>query len=244
MVFAPHPDDEVLGCGGTIALHRRTDATVKVVFMTDGRSSHRALLDSVWLATIRQREAYAACEALGIEAANVFWLGFEDGRLRNAFRPAVAQVGALLAEHTPNAILIPFKHEDPPDHRATRAIVLKAVRCLGAAVNVYEYPIWFWHHWPQVPIAGASRTERCLVLRRSLVAWFGLRMLTGFNCRVPIADVLPQKRAALASHASQMTRLTHDPRWATLEDVSRGRFLACFFRAYEPFHAYHIKGSR
>src|SRR5687768_6580034 len=34
MVFAPHPDDETLGCGGTILQKRRAGASMRIVFMT------------------------------------------------------------------------------------------------------------------------------------------------------------------------------------------------------------------
>ena len=42
MVFAPHPDDETLGCGGTVVKLRRAGVDVHIVFMTDGRHSHDA----------------------------------------------------------------------------------------------------------------------------------------------------------------------------------------------------------
>jgi hypothetical protein len=44
VVFAPHPDDETLGCGGTIVRKIRAGARVRLVVMTDGGSSHRELL--------------------------------------------------------------------------------------------------------------------------------------------------------------------------------------------------------
>jgi len=39
-VFSPHPDDETLGCGGTIIKKKRAGAEVKIFYMTDGRKSH------------------------------------------------------------------------------------------------------------------------------------------------------------------------------------------------------------
>ena len=39
MVFAAHPDDEVLGCGGTIAMHAKKKDIVQIVFFTDGESA-------------------------------------------------------------------------------------------------------------------------------------------------------------------------------------------------------------
>ena len=43
VVLAPHMDDEVLGCGGAIALHKRAGAHVTVVFLTDGRQGSSSL---------------------------------------------------------------------------------------------------------------------------------------------------------------------------------------------------------
>jgi len=42
VVFAPHMDDEVLGPGGTIALHRQARAIVTHVFLTDGLGAARS----------------------------------------------------------------------------------------------------------------------------------------------------------------------------------------------------------
>ncbi len=40
LVFSPHPDDECLGCGGTIIRKKQAGSTVKIVHLTDGSRSH------------------------------------------------------------------------------------------------------------------------------------------------------------------------------------------------------------
>src|SRR5512138_1319717 len=55
VVLAPHMDDETLGCGGTLAKHRRRGANVLAVFLTDGRQGSRAL-DELQGEARRQKE--------------------------------------------------------------------------------------------------------------------------------------------------------------------------------------------
>ena len=44
VIFAPHPDDEILACGGTIAKKVKEGQEVYIVIMTDGRNSHLNVL--------------------------------------------------------------------------------------------------------------------------------------------------------------------------------------------------------
>lgn len=73
VVFAPHPDDETLGCGGTIAKKVREGFNVYIVFITDGRNSHRNVLNIYEnpspeeLKFIRRNEAIYATSILGID---------------------------------------------------------------------------------------------------------------------------------------------------------------------------------
>jgi hypothetical protein len=73
------------------------------------------------------------------------------------------------------------------------------------------------------------------LLARSLGAWLGLRAIYELNHAEPIGDLLARKRAALAQHASQMTRLRPGPHWATLDEIAGGDWLACFFGDHEYF---------
>ena len=65
LVIAPHPDDESIGCGGTVALHVQRGDTVNVVFLTSGELGLKQFpREKVW--KIREAEADAACKVLGV----------------------------------------------------------------------------------------------------------------------------------------------------------------------------------
>ncbi len=87
LIFAPHPDDETLGCGGAIQKAVREGKTVKVVFVTSGDSfgndyemtgPAKDLPRGVALGYLRQKEALEATAILGLEKEHVIFLGYPD----------------------------------------------------------------------------------------------------------------------------------------------------------------------
>jgi LmbE family N-acetylglucosaminyl deacetylase len=232
MVFAPHPDDETLGCGGTILQKRRAGAVVRLAFLTDGSSSHLDLISREELTVVRAREALGAAKVLGVEAEDVFMLGFPDGALRSCREAAVSRVAELLRRHRPEQLFVPYARGEHRDHVSTNHIVREAVARVGLPVTLLEYAVWAWRHWPMVSL-GRKRPRPRSVLEGVASTRLGLRMVAEFRTKVPIRDVLGQKRAALALHASQMERRNAEPRWHTLQEVDGGEFLPCFFEDYE-----------
>jgi len=92
MVFAPHPDDETLACGGLIAEARRRNIPVTVVVITNGESFLYAahirykkvvLPPSYFIAfgEERQKETLSAMELLGVPRENVIFFGYPDSDL-------------------------------------------------------------------------------------------------------------------------------------------------------------------
>jgi LmbE family N-acetylglucosaminyl deacetylase len=240
IVFSPHPDDETLGCGGTIIKKKRSGTDVTIVFMTDGRRSHEHLISGDELKSIRAEEALAASQALGLEENEIVFLEFEDGKLNDNQISAINRVKEILLLQQPNEVFIPYYKEPlswSKDHLATNRIVVSALQIYGKKVFVYEYPIGFWCHWPwivNVPIS--SLWKKMDDLKKGLVS--GLSLLKDFRCSVCIEDVLELKRVALDQYRSQMTRLIPDPRWSTLSDAWDGEFLECFFQDHEVFRRY------
>jgi LmbE family N-acetylglucosaminyl deacetylase len=142
LVLAPHMDDEVIGCGGTLAKHVARGAHVTVAFLTDGGAGS-AVLDasrsSTTLTETRTREAQRALATLGIQSS--VFLGAEDGHLTSA-PPLVNALRALLVRHRFDLVYLPFFLEEHPDHRAASQILLDAAH--GADVNpqCLAYEVW------------------------------------------------------------------------------------------------------
>lgn len=241
IVFAPHPDDETLGCGGTIIKKKKAGAKVKIFFMTDGQRSHPHLISEKELKSIRTNEAIAASRMLGVEKNDAVFLDFEDGKLSKNQSSAIHKVIEILLDKQPDQIFIPY-YKEPSlwsnDHLATNRIVLSALQPYRRNAVIYEYPIWFWYHWPWTNISIHCCQEFLTFLKNSLVSPFSF--LKDFRCSVYIGDVLHLKHAALEQHKSQMTHLIPDPRWWTLGDISNGEFLECFFQEHEVFYRYNF----
>jgi LmbE family N-acetylglucosaminyl deacetylase len=238
IVFSPHPDDETLGCGGTIIKKIRAGAEVKIVFMTYGQKSHQHIISENKLKSMRVSEALAASKKLGVEETVVF-LGFEDGELSKNQTSAIHKVIKLLLNQQPHEIFIPYYKEPllwSADHLATNRIVLAALQRYGREAVIYEYPIWFWYHWPWISMPISNLRRLFVFLKDSLVS--PLSLLRDFHCSIFVGDVLELKRDALNQYTSQMKRIIPDPRWLTLSDISNGEFLECFFQDHEVFRRY------
>ncbi len=107
LVLAPHPDDEVIGCGGLVALHLREGRPVHVVVCTDGAQAG----DGVQ----RESESRVALAILG--DATIEFLRFPDRELENAGELA-ARLDAILRQQKADLIAVPSPLEIHPDHIA------------------------------------------------------------------------------------------------------------------------------
>lgn len=233
MVFAPHPDDEVLGCGGTIALKALAGADVHIVVMTDGRTSHAQFLEAPVLTRIRRLEALEAATRLGLPPHAYTFLDFEDQQLHLHSEQARQQVVELLQRFSPQQVFVPHRHDRLSDHVSTFSIVSSALRIHKSNVALFEYPVWLWNTWPWTQL-WRREDPKLVRLQRALRDGFDL----AFRCdtRVDVQPVLQRKVDALDAYRSQMQRRDGHPDWPVLADVSDGAFLARFFTGVEVFH--------
>lgn len=247
LVVSPHQDDETLGCGGVIATKVRAGAELSIVFLMDGTTSHRGLIDGARLGRIRHDEAVAAAARLGVTADRVEFLDLPEGRLADHRDEAVAGLRDVMARSEPAEVFVPSALEPQRDHHEANLVTRRALEAWGRPVTVSEYPVWCWYHWPRVPIP-VSRWSAPPPLRRLAEARriakttravsFGARMYSEFTTCLDVSRVLDDKRAALAEYRSQTTRYLPDPRWATLGDVGGGAFLDALLTPTERFHQF------
>ncbi len=111
LVIAPHPDDEVIGCGGLLALHAREGRRVEIVVVSDGTAG-MASPD----AAVRERESEEGTAILGLQPPR--FLRLPDRALsthQEQLRPSLRE---RLTELRPDLILVPSPLDIHPDHRA------------------------------------------------------------------------------------------------------------------------------
>lgn len=165
VVVAPHPDDEVLGCGGLIALLCAAGRTVELVSVTDGEASNPGgSLAPGELARRRTAETARAVARLGEVARTRLQL--PDGGAE-ALEPAVLQA---LLDAGPAWLVAPWSGDGHPDHEAVGRAAETAAARTGA--RLLAYPVWAWHWavpadrrmpWPQavlVPLPAGARAAK------------------------------------------------------------------------------------
>lgn len=128
LVLAPHPDDEIFGCGGSLALYRQQGAAIHVHVLTDG-AGYAPEPERAGILSRRRDETNAALALIGIPPAS--FGQFRDRSLA-AFSGLGEHLRQLIAEYQPDIVLAPSLWEIHPDHLATGRGLLVAVEQLAA----------------------------------------------------------------------------------------------------------------
>lgn len=157
LCVAAHPDDEILGCGGTLAKHVIAGDAVHIVFMADGETSRQgaAIADIVR----RQQQSIAAARELGIDEKRLTHIGYQDQRMdKAAFLDIVQALEQATALIKPEIIYTHYAHDLNEDHRITCRAVQTAFRphhlCSVKALYSFETPSsteWAFGDYPFSP---------------------------------------------------------------------------------------------
>lgn len=226
VVFAPHPDDETLGCGGTVAEKLNEGYDVFVVFMTDGRHSLGEFAKSIGptpseIKTMRKEEAVKATKILGIPEKNLIFLDFEDKKLHESEGLARGKIVRILQELSPVEVFFPQEKEYHIDHRVTNLIVREGLGTLDPRPIGYRYiiawsfPLYLYQH-----IMAEAVFDR-------VVSRFPKRQLV----RVDISKSFLLKEKAIKQYESQIKLIFSGQK----RPVLKHSFLRRFLKSEEKF---------
>lgn len=217
LVVAAHPDDEVLGCGGTIARFANEGRSVHVLLLADGENA-RALADGSGVAAdavyARNAAAEKACHILG--CASVECLNMPDNRMDTlALLDVVKEIEKRIVDYAPGSVLTHHGNDVNVDHKVTQEAVIVACR----------------------PTPGHPVAELLFFETMSSSEWRPPGLGYGFepNYFVDISDTLSIKNLALDVYRKEMREYPHPRSKFAIESLARWRGATVGVAAAEAF---------
>lgn len=190
LIVVPHMDDEMLACGGLMALLPNKEC-IHLMYATDGMKSPAPVMpwrDAITpdLGETRIREAQAALQFLGIPLGNAHFLRLPEAQLPRHKGELRRSLLELMARIQPDYVFIPFRYDRHLDHLAINHVVTALHGENRWQAQLVEYFVYY--RWRLLP----ARDVRLYIYPQHL--W-----------EVDTEVVSRQKRTALDCFRSQTT---------------------------------------
>lgn len=217
LVVSAHPDDEVLGCGGTIARHAAHGDSVQVLIVAEGATSRQEHRDRSQVSNELSSLAQAAKKSGGIlGVAGVELLDLPDNRLDSLDRLDLTKhIEERIARHQPQVVYVHHAGDVNIDHRCLHEAVVTACRPTpGQSVRLLlSYEVASSTEW-QPPGSGPAFQPN----------WF-----------VDISSHWTHKRQALGAYHLEMRPWPHARSLEAVEHLARLRGSQVGVEAAEAF---------
>lgn len=211
LVVAPHPDDETLGCGGTLLRHAAEGDSIHWLIVTD---LSKALGYSQEFVSQRDRELDDVARLYGFSSRHI--LGFPPARLDTVpLADIVSKIGAVIKATAPEVLFVPFRGDVHSDH----AVVFDAV---SACTKWFRY----------------GSVKRVLAYETPSETDFGLDPgRRGFHPTVfvNVEDHLDRKLEIMRVYASELGAFPFPRSEESIRSLAAVRGAAAGFRAAESF---------
>lgn len=214
LVVAAHPDDEVLGCGGTLARHVEAGDSVTVMFLTDGVGARGGGAEAEAACRAREASAHAALAILGV--THTIFGNLPDNQIDSVPLLRVAQAVEAVGEtRRPDIVYTHHIGDLNVDHRLAHQAVLTAFRPQPerARPTILAFETASSTEW-QSPAAGLAFVPN----------WFE-----------PIEAQLARKLEALQAYAQEMRPWPHARSLTAVEHLARWRGATIGAAAAEAF---------
>lgn len=196
LVFAAHPDDDIIGCGGSLAKHVKLGNQISVCYLTSGESASLSQSKKE-LAGVREEEARNAAQTIGFN--DLTFLRNPDGYLEHNPH-TLKKIVELIREKQPNVVYVHHQFDAHQDHRTTFQLVRES---LGRA---------------SVPIFQEYKGDPWSA--ETVLAYEVWTPLQDFEYVEDISEFIDQKMAALKKHESQIKNFRFE---AAFEGLARYR---------------------
>jgi LmbE family N-acetylglucosaminyl deacetylase len=191
LVVAPHPDDETIGCGGTIRLHVLSGDRVDVVFLTSGELGvpDREPDDA---RAVREAEAERAAGILGV--TDLTFLRHPDWFVNEVDTTIIEQLRSVVDRTSPGLVYFPHENEWHPDHAAAGTLAPKVAAAVDADIAFHAYEVWT----PLADFDDVSDITDVMTTKLTAVRAYGSQLET-FRYDDAV-EGLDRFRGALAGH--------------------------------------------
>lgn len=187
LIIAPHPDDEVLGCGGVMARFSGENSEIHVVIVTKGCSP----LYSETQVACSRRETKKAHNLLGVKKS--YWLDFPAAELDMVMHRELNQsLCELLKEVRPEVLFIPFLGDTHLDHQLVFSSSLVASRPASqfCPKSIYAYETLSETNWNAPHVTPAFVPNVFFDIEEYLE-----KKLAAFKCYASQCKVFPNERS-------------------------------------------------
>lgn len=219
IIFAPHPDDETLGCGGSIIRMLHEGYDVYVVIITDGRYCLTDLGVSSGptpneIKEIRKQETLRAIKILGLSENNLIFLNFEEKHLERNEKQLCKKIVEILDDVCPSKVFFPQQKEYNIDHRISNRAIRTALSMSNTKPIECQYTIaWSFPYYLLFHVLNDSTLD--------LLAKIGHQNLVTSD----VSDLLELKKKAIDEYKSQVTIIAEDQKRPVLKASFVKRFL-------------------
>ncbi len=217
LVVAAHPDDEILGCGGTIIKHCKNGDEVRILIMAEGltsRGMHRDVVGNSEALDVLHASSYKAAQIMG--ASEVKLLSFPDNRMDSVdLLDVVKQVEFVVDEYKPDVVYTHHAGDVNIDHRITHEAVVTACRPLPwqTVHTLLFFETLSSTEW-QMPVADKAFMPN----------WF-----------VDVEEVMETKIKALQCYESEMREYPHSRSYEAVKMLASYRGFCVGKRCVEAF---------
>jgi LmbE family N-acetylglucosaminyl deacetylase len=213
LVVAAHPDDELLGCGGTLARHARAGDAVHILILATGAASRGKDGVDGQISEL-EKNARSAAEIIG--ARPPLFGGFPDNAMDSVELLAVVKrIEAVIADIQPDVVYTHHGGDLNIDHRIAHEAVMTACRPL-----------------PEAPVRAIYAFETS-----SSTEWASAESQPGFRPTrfTDISETLEVKLSALACYETEMRDFPHPRSNEAITSLAKVRGAAAGLKAAEAF---------